>query len=52
MVWDETVRVVNGFFDIVWGDQEIVVVDHCVSDITMPVRPMGFTRERLKGVPV
>ena len=39
MVWDETVRIVNGFFDTVWGDQEdVVVVDHCVSDVTMPVR--------------
>ncbi|EDR04917.1 uncharacterized protein LACBIDRAFT_303797 [Laccaria bicolor S238N-H82] len=37
MVWDETVRVVNGFFDTAWGDQEIVVVDHCVSDITLPI---------------
>lgn len=37
MVWDETVRIVNGFFDTAWGDQEVVVVDHCVSDLTLPI---------------
>jgi hypothetical protein len=38
MVWDETVRIVNGFFDTAWGDREVVVVDDCLSDITLPVR--------------
>lgn len=38
MVWDETVRIVNGFFDTAWGDREVVVVDDCLADITLPVR--------------
>ncbi|EDR04916.1 uncharacterized protein LACBIDRAFT_303796 [Laccaria bicolor S238N-H82] len=36
MVWDETVRIVNGCFDT-WGDRKVVVVDHCLADVTLPI---------------
>ena len=48
MVWDETVRIVNGFFDTAWGNREVVVVDDCLADITLPVRsPMKTAQAKL-----
>ena len=37
LVWDETILVMTGLFDDVWGDKSEIVVDQCV-DITLPVR--------------
>ncbi|KAF8895567.1 cytochrome P450 [Infundibulicybe gibba] len=36
LVWDETVKIMNGLFDNVWGKQEQVTTDHCV-EITLPI---------------
>ena len=37
LVWDETIQIMMGLFNDVWGDRSEVVVDHGV-DITLPVR--------------
>ncbi|KAJ3552928.1 hypothetical protein NM688_g3893 [Phlebia brevispora] len=36
LVWDETVRVMNGLFDDVWAGKERIVMDHAV-DVTLPI---------------
>ncbi|KAF8895566.1 cytochrome P450 [Infundibulicybe gibba] len=36
LVWDETVKIMNGLFDNVWGKQEQVTTDNCV-EITLPI---------------
>ena len=38
MVWDETTRIMMDLFDNVWGDRAEIVVDHCLDDVTLPVR--------------
>ncbi|KAG7093386.1 hypothetical protein E1B28_007067 [Marasmius oreades] len=37
LVWDETVRIMMGLFDSVWIDQDVVTVDHCIPEITLPI---------------
>jgi hypothetical protein len=37
LVWDETILIMTGLFDDVWGGKSEIVVDQCV-DITLPVR--------------
>ena len=37
LVWDVSVDVVQGLFEDVWANQDVITVDHCV-DITLPVR--------------
>ncbi|THV03109.1 cytochrome P450 [Dendrothele bispora CBS 962.96] len=36
LVWDESLRIMEDLFTNVWGDQDTMVVDHCV-DITLPI---------------
>ncbi|PPQ80143.1 hypothetical protein CVT25_001442 [Psilocybe cyanescens] len=36
LVWDETLKIVNGLFEDVWKNQDVVHVDHCL-DITLPI---------------
>ncbi|PPQ67222.1 hypothetical protein CVT26_007295 [Gymnopilus dilepis] len=36
LVWDETVKIVQGLFADVWHDKDVITVDHAV-DITLPV---------------
>jgi len=36
LVWDETLKIMKGLFEDVWGDKDVITVDHCV-DITLPV---------------
>ncbi|KAF9442073.1 cytochrome P450 [Macrolepiota fuliginosa MF-IS2] len=36
LVWDETVAIMNDLFENVWGDKDIITVDHCL-DITLPI---------------
>ncbi|KAF7793524.1 hypothetical protein EIP86_004638 [Pleurotus ostreatoroseus] len=36
LVWEETVRIMNGLFDDVWGARERIVSDHAV-EITLPL---------------
>ncbi|THU83303.1 cytochrome P450 [Dendrothele bispora CBS 962.96] len=36
LVWDESLRIMDDLFANVWGDQDTIVVDHCV-DITLPI---------------
>ncbi|KAF8811212.1 cytochrome P450 [Phlegmacium glaucopus] len=36
LVWDETVKIMQGLFNDFWKDQDIISVDHCL-DITLPV---------------
>jgi hypothetical protein len=47
LVWDETIRIMIGFFDNVWGDRSEIVVDHCV-DVTLPVRSLWFRSQTLR----
>ncbi|KAG7093387.1 hypothetical protein E1B28_007068 [Marasmius oreades] len=37
LVWDETVRIMMGLFDSVWLDQDVVTVDHCIPEMTLPI---------------
>ncbi len=41
LVWDEALRVVNDMFENVWGDKDVVELDH-VLDITIPVSLLLF----------
>ncbi|PSR70452.1 hypothetical protein PHLCEN_2v13703 [Hermanssonia centrifuga] len=36
LVWDETVRIMNGLFDDVWAGKDTIIVDHAV-EITLPI---------------
>lgn len=36
LVWDETLQIMRGLFEDVWGDRDVITVDHCV-EITLPV---------------
>ncbi|KDR79325.1 hypothetical protein GALMADRAFT_243295 [Galerina marginata CBS 339.88] len=36
LVWVETVKIVQGLFQDVWKDREVIHVDHCL-DITLPI---------------
>jgi len=36
LVWDETLNIMKGLFEDVWGGKDVITVDHCV-DITLPV---------------
>uniref|UniRef100_A0A8H7XL65 Cytochrome P450 n=1 Tax=Psilocybe cubensis TaxID=181762 RepID=A0A8H7XL65_PSICU len=36
LVWEETVKIMDGLFDEVWKNQDVVTVDHCL-DITLPI---------------
>ncbi|PPQ93732.1 hypothetical protein CVT25_013072 [Psilocybe cyanescens] len=36
LVWDETVQIMNGLFNEVWKDKDVISLDHCV-EITLPV---------------
>ncbi|KAJ3514323.1 hypothetical protein NLJ89_g2441 [Agrocybe chaxingu] len=36
LVWDESVKIMEGLFTDVWGDKDAITVDHCV-DITLPI---------------
>lgn len=38
LIWDETFRIVDEMFQTVWGDQDVVEVDH-VMELTVPVSP-------------
>jgi len=37
LVWDETIQTLTELFEQVWGDQDVVTLDHCL-DMTFPVR--------------
>lgn len=37
LVWDETLLIMEDMFQNAWGDQDEIVLDHCVS-ITLQVR--------------
>ncbi|OJT02991.1 Cytochrome P450 4A4 [Trametes pubescens] len=39
LVWDETFRIVDEMFQDVWGDKDIVEIDH-VMDLTVPITLM------------
>ncbi|KAF5354196.1 hypothetical protein D9756_007136 [Leucocoprinus leucothites] len=36
LVWDETIAIMNDLFENVWGDKEVITVDHC-RDLTLPI---------------
>lgn len=36
-MWDETVNVLEDFFQNVWGDRQVVELDN-IMDVTVPVR--------------
>ncbi|KAF9555383.1 cytochrome P450 [Agrocybe pediades] len=36
LVWEETVKIVNGLFSEVWAGRDVIDVDHCV-DLTLPI---------------
>lgn len=36
LVWDETFRIVDEMFQTVWGDNDVVEVNH-IMDLTVPV---------------
>ncbi|THU82439.1 cytochrome P450 [Dendrothele bispora CBS 962.96] len=36
LVWDESLRIMDDLFTNVWGNQDTIVVDHCVV-ITLPI---------------
>ncbi|KAF8200949.1 cytochrome P450 [Pholiota molesta] len=36
LVWDESIKTVKGMFTDMWGDRDVVTVDHCV-EITLPI---------------
>ncbi|KAF9528987.1 cytochrome P450 [Crepidotus variabilis] len=36
LVWNETVDIVHSLIDQVWGDQDVISLDHCL-DITKPI---------------
>ena len=36
LVWDETVKIMQGLFNDLWANQDVVSVDHVV-DLTLPV---------------
>lgn len=37
LVWDESLLIMEDLFQNAWGDQDEVVLDHCVS-VTLQVR--------------
>jgi len=36
LVWDETLKIMKGLFEDVWGGKDVITVDHCL-DFTLPV---------------
>jgi len=36
LVWDETVKIMNGLFSDFWMDRDVINIDHAV-DLTLPV---------------
>ena len=36
LVWDETVKIMQGLFNDMWANQEVISINHVV-DITLPV---------------
>ena len=36
LVWDETVKIMQGLFNDLWANQDVISVNHVV-DITLPV---------------
>ncbi|KAF9481511.1 cytochrome P450 [Pholiota conissans] len=36
LVWEESIKTVQGMFMDVWGDRDVISVDHCV-EITLPI---------------
>ncbi|KAH9485050.1 Cytochrome P450 monooxygenase 124 [Psilocybe cubensis] len=36
LVWDSSIKIVEGLFNDVWGKRDVIEVDHCV-DITLPI---------------
>lgn len=36
LAWDETIQTLTELFEQVWGNQDIVALDHCL-EITFPV---------------
>ena len=36
LVWDETVKIMNGLFNEVWAGKDVISLDHAV-EITLPV---------------
>jgi len=44
LVWDETIRIVQGLVDDVWKDQDVITLEHCVPELTLPVKfPSNLT---------
>ena len=40
LVWDESVHIMEGLFDEVWGGKDEIAVGHVVDDVTLPVCSM------------
>ncbi|KAF8172489.1 cytochrome P450 [Pholiota molesta] len=36
LVWEESIKTVKGMFTDLWGDREVITVDHC-GEITLPI---------------
>ncbi len=46
-MWDETVNILQDMFKNVWGDKDVVEVDH-VMEVTVPVSSISiFVRQSL-----
>ena len=43
LVWDETVKIMQGLFNDLWANQDVISINHVV-DMTLPV---GYLIDRL-----